>query len=252
MTIEKLPRNSATWLRGKTLTTAPLDSGLLERELYLVDPVREGAAYPNMRNYHGHYWMASTGTHVWHESLLERDWLMWLDFTGDVVAVSSQPMMMTGSDGVVRYPDLLTLDTRGLQNVYDVRPSARINDKARAQFEWTRAVCEDIGMSYRVLTDIPMQFKVNLSYLSQFRHPANHPGVADEQEVVSAATTGWSIDDAVRRMPAPSTARARRHIFHLLWTGALTCDMDTKLSGRTLVHVGDPINSRKVIPSGQA
>ncbi|APZ33076.1 hypothetical protein BOH66_01245 [Microbacterium aurum] len=228
--------NSATWLRGKKLTTAPLDSNLLDRELYDVDPVRRGAAYPRQRNYHGYFSMASTGEHVWHESLLERDCLMWLDWATDIVAISSQPMKLTTADGEVHYPDLLGLDANGTQTVYDVKPLARINEKARAQFAWTRDVCADIGWDYRVLTELPIQYKVNLTWFAQFRHHGHHPGAAEETSALEAFREGWTIHDAVRAMPAHSMARARSNVFHLLWTGALTCDMNARMSDRTLLH----------------
>lgn len=231
-------RNSATWRRGKTATTALLTPDLLSRELWDVDPIREGTAYPRQRNYHGYYWMAATNNHVWHESLLERDWMMWLDFSSDVVGISSQPVMLTDSEGKPRYPDLLALDTRGIQTVYDVKPAARINDKVRAQFEWTRGVCEHVGWDYRVLTDIPKQYKVNLHWLSYFRHPGYGPRSIDTAEFLDMVTPSWTLGDAVDAMPAPSTARARSEVFHLLWTGALTCNMNARLSNRTPIHAG--------------
>lgn len=153
-TTEATATNLAVWKRDDKEKRAPLDARLLSAELYLAEPVRKGVAYPRQRNYHGYYWMASTGAHVWHESLHERDWLMWLDFAGDTVAVASQPMKLTGSDGVIRYPDFLALDARGVQTVYDVKPAARITTKVHTQFEWTRDLCQDIGWDYRVLAGL--------------------------------------------------------------------------------------------------
>jgi hypothetical protein len=242
-------QNTATWLRGESWTTASLDAGLLDRELYDVDPVRIGPAYPRQRNYHGYFWMASTGRHVWHESLLERDCMMRLDFAADVVAISSQPMKLTGADGAVRYPDLLVLDARGVQTVYDVKPYSRIDAIVRKQFAWTRDVCEAIGWNYVVLTEASVQYQTNLLWLAQFRHPGHHPGTEAEQELLHAAAEGWTIHDAVRAMPAASTAAARSRVFHLLWTGALTCEMNERLSGRTLVNLG---TGRKEFPHGIA
>ena len=245
------PSTSCTWLRGKTFSTAALDSGLLTYELYDVDPVRQGNAYPRQRNYHGYYWMAATGNHVWHESLLERDCLMWLDFTGTTVAISSQPMKLT-IDEIHHYPDVLALDARGVQTVYDIKPLARMNDKVRAQFAWTRNICEHVGWDYRVLNELPMQYKVNLSWLSRFRHHGYHPGAEAEQELLAAAKGDWTIRDAVHAMSAPSTPRARSEVFHLLWTGALSVDMNERLSPRTRVQPGSPAINRQEFPRANA
>ncbi len=235
---EATPGNLAAWKRHGKVKSAPLDAGLLSAELYLTEPVRQGAAYPRQKNYHGYYWMASTGAHVWHESLHERDWLMMLDFAGDIVALASQPMKLTDSDGITHYPDFLALDARGVQTIYDVKPAARINAKAHAQFEWTRDLCQDIGWDYHVLADIPVQERVNVTFLSQFRHPNNHPGAESEQELLAAAQPDWTINDATRQLPASSTALARRGLFHLMWTRAFTTDLNERLSGRTPLTLG--------------
>lgn len=247
----KAPSNSATWKRGDTFTR-PLDSSLLSAELYDVEPIRIGNAYPRQRNYHGYFWMASTGQHVWHESLLERDCLMWLDFAGDIVSISSQPVKLTDSDGVFHYPDFLALDARGTQTVYDVKPSSRMNRKARAQFAWTRDICQHVGWDYRVLTELTPQYKTNLTWLAQFRHHGHHPGAEDEQTVLNALQPGWTIHDVVNAMPAFSTAAARSRVFHLLWTGALTCDMEERMSNRTRIHPAAAGSTRKEYPHGNA
>ncbi|MGZ0712305.1 TnsA-like heteromeric transposase endonuclease subunit (plasmid) [Coraliomargarita sp. W4R53] len=242
----------ASWLRGDKLTTAPLDADLLSAGLYDTDPIRKGNAYPRQRNYHGFYWMASTTTHVWHESLLERSALMWLDHTADVVAVASQPMKLVDEHGVTHYPDILTLDARGIQTVYDVKPHARINDKAHAQFEWTRDICETVGWDYRILTELPVQYHVNLTWLAQFRQPGHHPGADAEQEFLAHVTPEWTIADAVASMTAPSTPRARSHVFHLLWTGALSVDMNARLSDRTPIRLTPHTTTRREFPHAKA
>ncbi|QEW04636.1 TnsA-like heteromeric transposase endonuclease subunit [Microbacterium lushaniae] len=220
-----------------TSSTAPLDSQLLGQSLYTADAIRVGKAYPRQRNYHGYYWMASTGSHVWHESLLERDSLTWLDHTGDIVAVAAQPMMLTASDGTRHYPDFLALDASGVQTMYDVKPAARINESAKAQFEWTRHVCEAVGWNYKVLTERPDQERVNLAWLALFRQTPNHPGIEAEEEVLQAAAPGWTIQDAVDHMPAASTPAARSRVFHLLWTRSLLVDLGIHLRPSTPVQV---------------
>ncbi len=50
-------------------------------------------------------------------------------------------------------------------------------------------------------------------------------------------------------MPAPSTARARSHIFHLLWTGDFSCDMHQRLSERTPLTPRQPRRKEYPMPS---
>ena len=229
---------TAAWVVADVTYEAPLDSRLLAADIFTADPVRVGNAYPRQRNLHGYYWMASTGTHVWHESLLERDSLMRLDYSADVIAIAAQPVKLTASDGTVHYPDFLALDAASTQTVYDVKPLTRVDERARQQFEWTRAVCEQVGWNYRVLTELPTQERVNLTWLAQFRQTPNYPGHAAESAVLRALAPGWTIADAVAHMPAQSTPRARSRVFHLLWTRALDCDLSGRLSDTTPVRRG--------------
>lgn len=241
---------TATWIRDAVAQSAPLDAGLLAQELYVADPVRVGNAYPHQRNYHGYYWMAATQKHVWHESLLERDSLMWLDHTADVVAIASQPMLLVNGDGVYHYPDFIALDARGEQTVYDVKPYGRLNAKALAQFEWTRTVCETVGWNYRILTELQHQHRVNLTWLAQFRHPGHHPGADAEEELLAALGPGSTVGDAIRLIAAKSTPLARSHVFHLIWTGALSVDMNALLSNGTRLVA--PASHRQEFPHAHA
>lgn len=241
-------RGTATWIRGDKVECAPLDTGLLSQELYDTDPVRLGNAYPHQRNYHGYYWMAATQNHVWHESLLERSSLMWLDHTADVVAIASQPMKLVNSEGVCHYPDILALDARGIQTVYDVKPYGRLNPKALAQFEWTREICEAVGWDYRILTELPHQQHVNLTWLSQFRQPGHSPGAAAEAQLLATLGPHSTVGDAVNILEAKSTPQARSGVFHLLWTGALAFDMNARLSTSTPVTIPVSASTRQEFP----
>lgn len=222
-------------MQAGAIKLAPLDAGLLSMELYDAEPIRVGNAYPHQRNYHGYYWMAATEKHVWHESLLERSSLMWLDHAADIVAIASQPVLFVNGDGTRHYPDFLALDERGVQTVYDVKPYGRLNAKARAQFEWTREVCKTVGWDYRILTELPHQHQVNLTWLAQFRQPGHHPGPEAEAELLAGLNPGSTVGDAINLMAAKSTPQARSNVFHLLWTGILATDMNARLSNSTPV-----------------
>ncbi len=45
-------------------------------------PVRDFVSYPHKHVYDGHWWSSTTSEHVSHESLLERDFLLWTDWRG--------------------------------------------------------------------------------------------------------------------------------------------------------------------------
>jgi hypothetical protein len=73
-------------------------------------PVRPIRSFAGQRHYPGLFWSATTGKHVWYESLLERDRLLLADYDQGVVGIAAQPMWLVGKDnGVTRrhVPDLL-------------------------------------------------------------------------------------------------------------------------------------------------
>lgn len=57
-----------------------------------VDVVRTPSSWKHKRNYEGYYWAATTGSHVWFESLYERAALMRLDRDRRVTGLAAQPM----------------------------------------------------------------------------------------------------------------------------------------------------------------
>lgn len=54
-------------------------------------PVRGFPSYKGQRHYNGRWWTATTGTPMGHESWLERDRLVLLDFDPDVVGIACLP-----------------------------------------------------------------------------------------------------------------------------------------------------------------
>jgi hypothetical protein len=99
-------------------------------DFHLAGIARQGAKYPNRRNYEGFYWCSQTKSHVWYESMAEYTALMWMDYSYDVAAVASQPMCIVFPDGHRHYPDYFVVLGTGDQLVVDVRPLALVDDKA--------------------------------------------------------------------------------------------------------------------------
>lgn len=218
---------SPTGPRKQALTRA-----LLDEEVFTATPCRVGNAYPRQRNYHGSYFMHAVRAHVWHESLLERSVLRLLDHAGEVVAAASQPMRLRVSEWV-HTPDFLVLHSDGSQTLIDVKPTSRIDVRAREQFEFTAAVCAHVGWSYRVLTESRPQVRVNLEYLVQFAR--DEYASSDVDAVVGEYRDGWTIGDLVSAFPGTSTTRARSWAMNALWNRNFVVDLDRRLTNDTLV-----------------
>lgn len=225
---------TATWLRDGKVHTAPISKSLLNDDIYLADLSREPRRYPGQRNYHGHYWFASTRQQVWHESRLEAASLRRLDYLNDVVAIAAQPMrLQIGS--FVHFPDFLALREDGSQVVYDVKPLARVTERVRKQFERTAEVCRAVGWGYRIINELPRQAAVNLDFVSLCRmdHFALDPDTINS--ITAQVTPIWTINDAVRALDAHPRAVARSYVLHLLWARILFCDLGARLSDNTLI-----------------
>ncbi|MGW5848530.1 TnsA-like heteromeric transposase endonuclease subunit [Streptomyces sp. NPDC055254] len=92
-------------------------------------PVREFPSYRGQRNYPGLYWSATAGTHVGHESWLERDHAMLLDFDPQVSALVSQPLWLFWENArgkaVSHAPDYFVRRADGSVLLVDSRPEER-------------------------------------------------------------------------------------------------------------------------------
>jgi hypothetical protein len=201
-------------------------------------PVRGFGSFPGQRSFSGAWWCATTGNHVGFESWLERDHVMLLDFDPLVVGVSSQPFWLSWLVGGRRrghVPDYFVRlgDGRGL--VVDVRPDDRIEPADAEMFAMTGAACESVGWVYRRVGAIDPVLVANLRWLAAYRHRRclDRARAGALSEVFAAPRPlGEGVAVVGDRLGVLPT------LFHLLWTGRLTADLDSSvLSGDTRVAV---------------
>lgn len=219
------------------IAEAPADRTLLSRHLYLAEAFRKPTSYPRQRNYYGLYFFSQTKKHVWHESLLEANMMMFLDHTQSITAIASQPLEMVYADGGRHVPDLIALHSNNRQVVYDVKPAAKISSKALEQFAKTKAVCDAVGWGYEVLPGLTEQVQANLTGLSYFQHDLFHP---DEQAtrrlLVALDATALTFDDAAEILRPGSLPAGRAAVFHLLWKRTVNTNMFHQIDGTTHIE----------------
>lgn len=204
---------------------------LLGEALFDADRIRVGAQYQRQRNYHGWYAVASTGSHVWHESLLERASVMLLDHAAGPLAIASQPVRLEWDDRV-RTPDYLVLHSDGTQTLIDVKPSSRLTGDVLDGFEATAAICQTVGWAYRVMTELSDQKRINLDFLSHFRLPV-YALAADVVDGLVERLDGSTFEELVAAIPVPTVAEARALALGVLWRRQLTFDLETRLTNET-------------------
>ncbi|MFH8379025.1 TnsA-like heteromeric transposase endonuclease subunit [Streptomyces cyaneofuscatus] len=203
----------------------------------LAPPVRSFASFKGQKNFTGEYWAATSRTQVGYESWVERDAAMALDFDPAVVALASQPFRLTWTDGERERghtPDYFARLLDGTGVVVDVRPEGLVDEDTAEVFAFTARVCEEVGWQFRRVGDLHQPHRVNLRWLSRYRHSRCHRApVADRLRKTFAdplplLAGAEQVGDRLAVLPV---------LYHLLWQQELTADLATAPLGiDTLVH----------------
>ncbi len=188
-------------------------------------PVRPFRWAAGQRHFSGWWWSSTTGRHVGHESWLERDWAMMLDFDPQVVAFSSQPFWLSWAEpGKARRhaPDYFARLAGGTGVVVDVCADDQIPARDAEVFEMTARVCASVGWDYRRVGVVDPVLAANVRWLAGYRHPrCMNPGPAARlREVFAYPATllagARSAGDPLGVLPV---------LYHLLWAGVLVTDL---------------------------
>jgi hypothetical protein len=212
------------------------DKRLLRQGIESARMVRRPVKYKHRRNYEGHYWCAGSGERVWYESMTEYSALMELDHTLRLTKVAAQPFCVLFGDGTRHYPDYFALLDSGRQFVYDVRPEALVDEKAKIQFAKTREVCEQIGWGYQVLHGVTGVRRHNLEWLAGYRHPYVDPGPQIKARILNEASIPIPLGRLAAALDSTQPVRFLPGIYHLLWRGELTHSPSKPLGWHTIVE----------------
>ncbi|MFJ4853679.1 TnsA-like heteromeric transposase endonuclease subunit [Streptomyces sp. NPDC088730] len=153
-----------------------------------------------------------------------------------VVALASQPFRLTWTDGERERrhtPDYFARLLDGTGVVVDVRPEGLVDEDTAEVFAFTARVCEEVGWQFRHVGDLHQPYRVNLRWLSRYRHSRCHRApVADRLRKTFAdplplLAGAEQVGDRLAVLPVPD----------LLWQQELTADLATDPLGiDTLVH----------------
>lgn len=205
-------------------------------------PVRRPGAYQHQRHMPGLWFSTTTGRLLEYESLLERDWMLLLDFDREVVWICEQPLRLgylKDERPASHVPDLLVWRA-GAPELCDVKTVERLEDPGfLAQVRAMELACAEASLGYRVLAEPDRQLLVNVRWLAGFRErPAD--GGADRMRMLSMLAIGAStVGELVSAAREPMLARPM--LMHLLWAGEALADLsvpigeDSRVWGRLRV-----------------
>lgn len=229
--------DAVEWLlHDGTVRRANATPALLVEPIVDAEPFRRGVQYQNRRNQHGLYYWPRTRQLVPYESALEMASLVELDFTGEAMQVLTQPFRITFRAGAAvgfHTPDFFAVHANGDQVVYDVKPSALVNDHSLAQFTETERACSQVGWRYVVVTESAPARVTNLQYLRAARHVRCHPSPALFECLLDVFRTSRPLSAAAVLTNAVP-ALANEAVRHLIWHDYLTVDLHNPIDFRTV------------------
>ena len=202
-------------------------------------PVREFRWARGQGHLPGLWWSATTGVHVGHESWLERDHVMLLDFDPQVTMLVAQPFWLRWRDDAGRSrrhaPDLFARLADGSGVGIDVRPDDGFEQKDAEAFDATRKACGLAGWGFRRVGVPDPVLVANVAWLARYRHPrCGSPGLArllleSFAEPAPLMAGAAAAGDPMAVLPV---------LFHLMWRHALVADLAVRLTADTFVVAG--------------
>lgn len=199
-------------------------------------PVRRAGVYQRQRHMPGLWFSATVGRFMEYESLLERDWMLLMDFDREVEWMCEQPLRLRYlRDGraASHVPDLL-IWRAGMPEVCDVKSEERLEDPVfLAQVQATGRACAEAGLGYRVLSEPDRQLLVNVRWLAGFREPPPDLDGERARMLSALAVRGTTISELLAGAVEP--ALARPVLMHLLWVGEVMVDVTDPISDASRV-----------------
>jgi hypothetical protein len=185
----------------------------------------------------GRWFSTTVGRFLEYESLLERDWLLVLDFDPEVESICEQPLRLRyRADGrqASHVPDLLVWRA-GTPELCDVKSAERVGDPGfHAQVEATGLACAEAGMGYRVLSEPDRQLLMNLRWLAGFREPPPDPDGERTRMLSGMVVDGNTISELTSCAVEPTLARPV--LMHMLWCGDALIDLAQPIGEDTVVR----------------
>lgn len=181
----------------------------------------------------------TNGEFVKLESGTEHDLLRRIDRDPHVRWIVAQPFRLDWRDTSLawHYPDLLGAYDDGTVTVWDVRLAKDQDSDFLRQAAVTRAACAAVGWRYEVFSGMSVNERLNLMWLNVSRRRPPWAGQVEERVLRAAkcpnATVGTvsAEDDGSGELIAT--------MWHLIWRGVLTADMQAHWSSQTQVALSE-------------
>ncbi|MFJ2779416.1 TnsA-like heteromeric transposase endonuclease subunit [Kitasatospora sp. NPDC087315] len=210
-----------------------------------TQPVRRFSWRTSQHHRPGLQYLVSTGRHHGFESHAEQEFLLALDFAGQLEEVLSQPFRLTftSSTGTGSHiPDFLAWTRAGTWLV-DVRPGHLIKPEDTVRFAAAAEVALACGWRYTVVSGWQPHVQTTLDTLASQRRPILDRLGLQEQVLAHLAQGPLPFGELAQETTVPVVARTA--ILHLLWHRRLAVDLAAPLTDRSVVHRSTPQMGRQ-------
>ncbi len=213
--------------------------GLADLSLDLLrrcEPVRTPGVYQRQRHMPGRWFSTTAGRFLEYESLLERDWMLLMDFDREAGGICEQPLRLhyvRDGKSASHVPDLLVW-RKGTPELCDVKSGERVEDPTfQAQVEATGLACAEAGIGYRVLSEPDRQLLANVRWLAGLRERSPDPDGERARMLTRSATGSCTIAELLSG--ARELMLARPVLMNLLWAGDALLDVSAPIGEDSVV-----------------
>ncbi|MGW9467376.1 TnsA-like heteromeric transposase endonuclease subunit [Cellulosimicrobium funkei] len=197
-------------------------------------PARRAAADALSRHAPVHMSCRTTGGFLVLESGLEHELARELDRDPDVMWIAAQPVLITFTNGSRHVPDLAAEHVDGRVVVWDARPAERRDEKFLRVAELTQQACTAVGWEYKLYDTADTTRRLNLMWLTCFRHRPEWPHHAAKIRLLEYAAASTTVGDLMALDQGDGHVIAT--MWHLLWAGDLVVDLDARITAVSKVQ----------------
>lgn len=206
--------------------------------LQFLQQVREPRCYKGQRHIPGWEWVSGTQTLVWYESRMEMFAIRHMEFLHDVAFVVAQPFTLHFTLSGKQYthvPDLLFVLADQTKHLINVKPLKYMKQaRALRAFAASEELCRQLRWNYSTMHEAQPVVTANVRWLNGYRRLPHLYDVYSER-IEFAAKSFCTIAQALEGIDHPVLARPT--LFHMMWSGKLTFDINQILSDDTLIQL---------------
>jgi hypothetical protein len=198
-------------------------------------PVRTPRSSRRNRHVPSPVYSMTNGGYLTMESGLEHDLLRRVDRNQPTRCIVAQPFKLSwnGPEPAAHTPDLLALFADGSVTVWDAKAVDEQDDDYWMKATVTRKACELAGWRYQVFSGLGPTERLNLLWLHGFRRRPPWTNQFEEKVVSLAASPSATLGNIMQSDDGSGELIAV--MWHLLWRGVLSADIEDRWTTRTPV-----------------